>query len=1514
MKLKKNLKFISKISLCLIFLLCFSFFINTKNNKCYANNPTDYDTVVQDFHFTHEEMYWGNEGWRIFEEERKGYVKYSILSKSNYILIDRVSFSRGGPSHNYSYDLKIDFQLKDGSTKTLYERINSLGERDLGSTFDNILIDYNYSWANEVESITMKFVIRYASGNINLSVRNATPGHTGEFIVGTYDFSDEDNVYISRQAFEQSANTNYFGEWRYGFRYSDGNWFWEPSKPRLNIKVKYEYLAPYKVFIFKKTDGYITPDICDYVNVIDGNNYYHDFWMDINLRIEAYKDKNKLDYKYFNLIEEMSLDRGQTSSYGLDNTYNIIFKIDTNENVNLIKSYAYVNLEERSGRFPNLSYYYYKMYDKLKDPFDDAIPLGEYKINQPPVLTITKPSDGLTLTNEVDESGFLSSFKVEGFVRDVDNDNVTVTAEIAGVSRSMTINNTNIAKPFSFDFDVIGDEIRQGKHKLTVTAIDSEGNKDVKTINISVVSRVKHGAYVLVNEPVYYRTIYEDSESDPKYQDQYKFTHDPNYFDNSMGIMSGSGIWRSLPYNSFDKVGLFEGVYRARDNPKNNNSFAEFRKWSRESLSMIEFKVHRVPVPRFSVIVNQGAGSSTVTITDYSYDLDHENEENKGISQWEWQWKNTKDSSWTNGKPRTVTNGHDYILRLKVRDIDGDNGLGIWSDWTEQPFTTRGIDLPPVALFTINPFKASHNPNKDKITIIDQSYSPKNYNIVKWEWVVTKKSNNQIVYSGGTIPTSTQLKSGGLGLYTVSLKVRDSVGNWSNTHIEEYEVINYPPEAKFIAPEEVYRDTVIKPINNSTDADGDEITYKWYTNLNGKDYYVGNNKEPSFSIQQMINKYNISPIESISDNWLIKLIATDTLGASSTATQTLNVINHIPIAVIDGPANVGQYSEHLYTTGSYDEDTADNPLSVYRWQHIKPDGSIKTWNEWDKQEIKIYFDMEGKHAIEHWVIDQIGDVSDRVNVEVNVNENTAPKMTITNPNPNKKPGSGKTMKDLNVYSSEPAIVWRYNDLENDPQEKYSLDFYYYDMSTKEEEYIKTVTHDDTMGKTYDGDTYTYQIPGNSFERFRPIKVVGRTYSKGKWSELSNEVYFVLNDPPTGDFSLDRDPPIYYRGEPIKITGYGDDINIPQGDKLKFKYTLYKGDRKNGKLIGVIYETDSNKRNAKHTFTHQIDSLEKGKIEEEYFIVQEITDSLGGKASSKVRTFKIVNRKPTVELKQPSGSRGNPTIFSELQPVIRWNYGDADGDEQHRYEVELFAEISGRTQRIENISQNKSEKWWKVSNSLSENILYSVRVRVHDGHEWSNWSELKYFKIELVKLSDLRITGVYDITWKYLFQNSNGIPTNYIIPTSLMPIKTNSKGNPIKIGYKVDFEIDSLGLNDTGDKLEIDVEFLDKAGNKISPTYKKNNRTTAPIPNGYKTVKSKLVSKNGNRGVWKFSYYLPATTFVKNSDELVIKLNITGVKSTGVKFDYNQRTNFNGKVFVYNLKNSALTDYYIRGRN
>jgi hypothetical protein len=104
-----------------------------------------------------------------------------------------------------------------------------------------------------------------------------------------------------------------------------------------------------------------------------------------------------------------------------------------------------------------------------------------------------------------------------------------------------------------------------------------------------------------------------------------------------------------------------------------------------------------------------------------------------------------------------------------------------------------------------------------------------------------------------------------------------------------------------------------------------------------------------------------------------------------------------------------------------------------------------------------------------------------------------------------------------------------------------------------------------------------------------------------------------------------------------------------------------------------------------------------------------------------------NMLPTAVIIDPTGTTAaNPTVYSTLTPNYKWTYADADGDPQERYTFNVYDSSNNIVTTSNEVMS--SSKFFQQPASLSENVVYSVQVKVHDGFGYGALSAKKYFKI------------------------------------------------------------------------------------------------------------------------------------------------------------------------------------------
>lgn len=415
----------------------------------------------------------------------------------------------------------------------------------------------------------------------------------------------------------------------------------------------------------------------------------------------------------------------------------------------------------------------------------------------------------------------------------------------------------------SIDFAALGTNVNQAQFNDLIARNSGNGvffdNNDMNTamdnLGTYILNKIKgksitdNTQYVLLGEDLNYKTFFNDFENDPEFQRKWQYVHDANYFENNIGIASYNNQWLSNPITNFDKVGKYNVVFQAQDNPVGTDDrFAEYRKWSALPPTPMKILVHRKPVAQFRVTASPLGSSYVINTSESSYDLDHMSTANNGIINKEWKWKKSTDTTWTSGQlPSTLPVGYDYIVQLRVQDSDGPDGQGVWSDPAVQYFTTRNINIAPVAQFEIaqNPLPISKT-----LALTDNSYDPNGDVIGQRQWTIANASGTTI-YTGSTLPTN--FASYGIGTYKITLKVRDiprtGLALWSEAFSQTLSVIpdNKKPVANFnVTPNPVPVDVSVSYTDNSSDPDGDPIASReWQILKSGSSTWTAISNPPT---------------------------------------------------------------------------------------------------------------------------------------------------------------------------------------------------------------------------------------------------------------------------------------------------------------------------------------------------------------------------------------------------------------------------------------------------------------------------------------------------------------------------------------------------------------------------------------------------------------------------------------------------------------------------------------------
>ena len=238
---------------------------------------------------------------------------------------------------------------------------------------------------------------------------------------------------------------------------------------------------------------------------------------------------------------------------------------------------------------------------------------------------------------------------------------------------------------------------------------------------------------------------------------------------------------------------------------------------------------------------------------------------------------------------------------------------------------------------------------------------------------------------------------------------------------------------------------------------------------------------------------------------------------------------------------------------------------------------------------------------------------------------------------------------------------------------------------------------------------------------------------GAWSDWDSDLLVVSGSPvlpPNPGFTVM--PLTGYRGTPFTINSTASDPQDGGRENLEHQYWIKNLTAGGAETLQSISRTQWTKTfNSMGTFR----------------IRQVVINSYGLYAETS-QNVSVVNRKPAANVTTPaSASPGSPTEFDLLRPQFVWTYGDADGDAQTQYQVQVIKSNSGGLVLLDSGARIGGTTNWTASADLPEEVVLYVQVRVYDGYDWSDWSSPKYFIIDTNKPP----TGDFDWNPKLIFE-------------------------------------------------------------------------------------------------------------------------------------------------------------------
>ncbi|MBB6729304.1 hypothetical protein [Cohnella zeiphila] len=212
-----------------------------------------------------------------------------------------------------------------------------------------------------------------------------------------------------------------------------------------------------------------------------------------------------------------------------------------------------------------------------------------------------------------------------------------------------------------------------------------------------------------------------------------------------------------------------------------------------------------------------------------------------------------------------------------------------------------------------------------------------------------------------------------------------------------------------------------------------------------------------------------------------------------------------------------------------------------------------------------------------------------------------------------------------------------------------------------------------------------------------------------WAEATVTVKGVTRVPPNPGFTAV--PSRALRGQTVTFDSYASDP--VDGDRTNLAHAWYIRNVTTG-------GSESLQSNSRTTWDKVFSSLG-------IFNVRQVITNSAGLSAEANQTVEIYNRQPSVVITTPaSDSEDNPTIFGSTRPQFAWTYTDPDSDGQTQFQLQIYK--SNGSLVLDSGTQTGSAKNWAPPTDLPLGTVMYVTARVFDGYDWSNWSTVKYFRI------------------------------------------------------------------------------------------------------------------------------------------------------------------------------------------
>lgn len=281
-----------------------------------------------------------------------------------------------------------------------------------------------------------------------------------------------------------------------------------------------------------------------------------------------------------------------------------------------------------------------------------------------------------------------------------------------------------------------------------------------------------------------YSILYDDYEKDPMNALRWRFTHDPNVFENNQGLNPSSGQWLSNFNEEPYQVGKYVIECQAQDKPTADGRFTNYWLWGNVS-QPTKVYVHRRPVADYQIMLSKsGTGYNTI-IEDNSYDLDRLSTQNKGIVSWKWKYRPIGSTEWIYGQlPSYLDKGLVYEVSLEVLDRQG-----AWSKPAIRTVDTTKVNLTP--LVDADPKSAGWTNQNINVTVTADDNGENDFSRVSY---TTTTGVTEPGYFDGTMyQKSFPLTYSAEGSWYLHMRVWDNAGNTSYRYRGPYMIDKTPP-------------------------------------------------------------------------------------------------------------------------------------------------------------------------------------------------------------------------------------------------------------------------------------------------------------------------------------------------------------------------------------------------------------------------------------------------------------------------------------------------------------------------------------------------------------------------------------------------------------------------------------------------------------------------------------------------------------------------------------------------